>query len=141
MGVEILPAALLVWVAFYARSKGMQETDPWGLALPCHLRVRKWCPRPGRLPDSPHPGFRAVPVVSTYGIGQDSVMERPLTTREIQVLTLLAQGLYNKEIADRLTISIKTVEKHRQKLKAKLGRRETAGLTRCAVGMGLVPAA
>jgi len=53
-----------------------------------------------------------------------------LTDRERDVLQLIAEGLTSKEIGDRLHISSRTVEKHRQNLKAKLELRNTAELTR-----------
>ena len=63
-----------------------------------------------------------------------------LSQREAQVLQLIARGLPNKQIADVLGISIKTVEKHRQQLIDKLDIHDTAGLTRYAVDAGLVAA-
>ncbi len=63
-----------------------------------------------------------------------------LSPREKQVLSLLAQGMPNKEIAYTLKISIKTVEKHRQQLIDKLDIHDTAGLTRYAVEHGFVQA-
>jgi len=59
-----------------------------------------------------------------------------LSPREGQVLKLIADGLPNKQIADALGISIKTVEKHRQQLIDKLDINDTAGLTRYAVERG-----
>lgn len=53
-----------------------------------------------------------------------------LTSREEQVLQLIANGCPNKRIAAELGISIKTVEKHRQQVMNKLGIHHTAGLTR-----------
>jgi len=53
-----------------------------------------------------------------------------LTSREAQVLQLIANGCPNKRIAAELGISIKTVEKHRQQVMNKLGIHHTAGLTR-----------
>lgn len=53
-----------------------------------------------------------------------------LTERERDVLQLIAEGHTSKEIAERLHISPRTVEKHRQNLKAKLEIENTAGLTR-----------
>jgi len=55
----------------------------------------------------------------------DSVTQQPgdpnlLTARESEVANLLLEGLCNKQIADRLSISIKTVEKHRQSAYRKL---------------------
>jgi DNA-binding NarL/FixJ family response regulator len=61
----------------------------------------------------------------------------PLTTRELQVLKLIAKGLHNRQIAARIHRSIKTVEKHRQNLHSKLSTHEVAGLTRHALAMGL----
>ena len=62
----------------------------------------------------------------------------PLTAREQEVLQLVAEGCANKQIAARLGISIKTVEKHRQQLMDKLDIHETAGLTRYAISSGVV---
>jgi DNA-binding NarL/FixJ family response regulator len=58
-----------------------------------------------------------------------------LTLRESQVLQLISDGFPNKQIAVELGISIKTVEKHRQRVMNKLGIHETAGLTRYALGL------
>ena len=56
-----------------------------------------------------------------------------LTSRQIEVLQLIAEGFGNKEIADRLQISVKTVEFHRGRLMAKLGAHNVADLIRYAV--------
>jgi DNA-binding NarL/FixJ family response regulator len=61
-----------------------------------------------------------------------------LTSRETEVLQLVAEGLPNKQIASALDISIKTVEKHRQHLMDKLNIHETAGLTRYAISSGVI---
>ena len=61
-----------------------------------------------------------------------------LTMREAEVLQLVAESYANKQIAGVLSISIKTVEKHRQQLMDKLKIHETAGLTRYAVARGMV---
>jgi DNA-binding NarL/FixJ family response regulator len=63
-----------------------------------------------------------------------------LTSREAEVLRLIAEGYANKQIAAELEISIKTVEKHRQHLMAKLDLHDTAGVTRYAVSAGVVAA-
>jgi len=65
-------------------------------------------------------------------------IKRALTSREIEVLQLIAEGKANKETADELGISIKTVEKHRAHLMAKLDIHHTAGLTRYALEEGVV---
>ncbi len=61
-----------------------------------------------------------------------------LTSRETEVLQLVAEGRANKQVADTLGISIKTVEKHRQHLMDKLNIHETAGLTRYAIAQGII---
>ena len=61
-----------------------------------------------------------------------------LTTREAEVLQLIAEGRANKQIAAELCISIKTVEKHRQQVMNKLGIHDVAGLTRHAIATGMI---
>lgn len=61
-----------------------------------------------------------------------------LTSRQIEILQMIAEGHSNKEIAGLLCISIKTVEKHRQALMDKLDIHEIATLTRYAVFNGFV---
>lgn len=61
-----------------------------------------------------------------------------LTSREIEVLQLVAEGMANKNIADELGISIKTVEKHRHNLRKKLGLNDTASLIRYAITAGII---
>jgi DNA-binding NarL/FixJ family response regulator len=61
-----------------------------------------------------------------------------LTSREAEVLQLVAEGAANKQVAAALGISIKTVEKHRQHLMDKLNIHDTAGLTRYAITAGVI---
>jgi DNA-binding NarL/FixJ family response regulator len=61
-----------------------------------------------------------------------------LTAREREVLQLIAEGEANKRIAAELAISIKTVEKHREHLMRKLDIHDTAGITRYAIGAGII---
>jgi DNA-binding NarL/FixJ family response regulator len=61
-----------------------------------------------------------------------------LTSREMEVLQLIAEGKANKETASELGIGVKTVEKHREHLMAKLDIHDTAGLTRYAISTGIV---
>ena len=62
----------------------------------------------------------------------------PLTRREIEVLRLIAEEYSNPEIADKLFISIRTVDTHRRNLLEKLGVKNTAGLVKYAIKHGLV---
>jgi len=61
-----------------------------------------------------------------------------LTSREAEVLQLIAEGKPNKQIASELSISIKTVEKHRQQVMNKLNIHDIAGLTRYAMTKGII---
>jgi DNA-binding NarL/FixJ family response regulator len=61
-----------------------------------------------------------------------------LTSREMEVLQLIAEGKANKETAAELGIGMKTVEKHRQHLMEKLDIHDTAGLTRYAISAGII---
>ena len=61
-----------------------------------------------------------------------------LTQRERQVLKLVAEGYRNKDIAEYLSISIKTVEKHRSNLMKKLDLHRTSSITAYAIEHGLV---
>jgi DNA-binding NarL/FixJ family response regulator len=61
-----------------------------------------------------------------------------LTSREMEVLQLIAEGKANKETASELGIGLKTVEKHREHLMEKLDIHDTAGLTRYAISAGVI---
>ena len=73
-------------------------------------------------------GARPIPRASPAG-GQ----LKPLSQREVEVLRLLAQGHTNQEAADRLAVSVKTIETHRKRLSDKLGLKSRAELFRFAV--------
>jgi DNA-binding NarL/FixJ family response regulator len=64
----------------------------------------------------------------------------PLTPRELEVVKLIAEGQTNREIASELTISEKTVERHRANILGKLGMRDRVELTRYAIRRGLIEA-
>lgn len=61
-----------------------------------------------------------------------------LSSREVEVLQLIAEGKPNKQIAAELGVSFKTVDKHRQHLMSKLDIHDTAGLTRYAIAEGII---
>lgn len=63
---------------------------------------------------------------------------RVLTPREDEVLKLIAEGFSSKDIAEALFISLKTVERHRSNILAKLGMRDRTQLTRYAIRAGLI---
>ena len=68
--------------------------------------------------------------------GQATSPPEPLTVREREVLKLIAEGISNKEIADLLFISIRTVEHHRANIMRKLNIKQTANLIKYAIRKG-----
>ena len=66
--------------------------------------------------------------------------EHELSIREIEVLILITKGLINKEIADKLHISLTTVISHRKNITEKLGIKSVSGLTVYAVMNGYIEA-
>ena len=68
--------------------------------------------------------------------GQLTLQIEPLTTREREVLKLIAEGTSNKEIADLLFISVRTVENHRANIMRKLNIKSTANLIKYAIRKG-----
>jgi len=71
-------------------------------------------------------------------VHQSTVQKAVLTSREVEVLGCIAEGLTNKETADRLFISPLTVDSHRKNLLAKFGVKNTAALIRLAAEQGLL---
>ena len=96
------------------------------------LQLHRFGHREGHPHDHPHPA--ASP--STSARYADPV----LSSREIEVLVLIIKGLINKEIADKLHISLTTVISHRKNITEKLGIKSVAGLTIYAVMHGYVEA-
>lgn len=68
----------------------------------------------------------------------EEAADGPLTSREEEVLKLVAEGHSSKEIAETLFISAKTVQRHRANLLHKLGLRDRLELTRYAIRAGLI---
>jgi len=68
------------------------------------------------------------------------VSASPLTNREAEIVALIAEGLTSKEIAERLVISVKTVETHRANVMEKLGVKNVPELVRYAIRAGIIQA-
>ena len=87
------------------------------------------------------PNFKRVQARSQKleGTGRDTKkkMDR-LSSREVEVLQLIAEGVPSKSIALELGVSFKTVDKHRQHLMSKLDIHDIAGLTRYAIAEGII---
>jgi two-component system response regulator NreC len=67
-----------------------------------------------------------------------SQKDLPLTKRELEILALVAEGLTNQEIADKLFISPRTVDTHRTNIMAKLDIHDVVKLVRYAIEQGIV---
>ncbi len=87
---------------------------------------------PAEPTDSPDPAD-----VVSFGVSAPSPFPA-LTSRERQIASMLAVGFVNREIADNLDISIKTVDTHRGHILKKLGLRNNVELAREALRVGLV---
>ncbi len=84
------------------------------------------------------PGLNGyTPVIRPGRVGQNRQMAL-LTPRELQVMSMIVAGMPNKQIAQRLCISIHTVRSHRQRLMDKLDVHDTATLTRIALSWGMM---
>ncbi len=75
---------------------------------------------------------------AVFGQDKDPVDKLSLTKREIEVLELLAEGLNNKEIADRLFVSERTIVGHKSNLMAKTNTKNTIGLLAYAIKNKLI---
>ena len=83
-------------------------------------------------PEHAHHGGRNLPPMPQV------LQQKILTDREIEVMSLIAQGFINKEIADRLNIGLSTVITHRKNIMDKLGMKSVSALTIYAVMHGYV---
>ena len=75
-------------------------------------------------------------LIQTSSNGKLTPQSDPLTIREREVLKLIAEGITNKEIANLLFISIRTVEHHRANIMRKLNIKQTANLVKYAIRKG-----
>jgi len=76
-------------------------------------------------------------LIRDYLVRQEAPAD-PLTPRELEVLKLIAEAFTSDRIADELTITRRTVDRHRENILAKLGMRDRVELTRYAIRRGLV---
>jgi len=71
-------------------------------------------------------------------VGNQSRNSSSMSPRETQVLVAITEGLSSKEIANRLGMSLRTVETHRERIMRKLNILNVAGLTQFAIFKGLI---
>lgn len=94
-------------------------------------------PRAGETKDGPVVA-RPAPKSQPPPAAPSLAAAKTLTPREIEIAQLVTEGLSSKEIAVRLDLSVRTVEKHRANIMDKLGVREVASLVRYCVQAGIV---
>jgi DNA-binding CsgD family transcriptional regulator len=70
--------------------------------------------------------------------GSKSIGGQELTPRQREILQLIAEGHSTKDMAQRLAVSVKTIETHRMDIKHRLGIHDVAGLVRYAIRVGLI---
>jgi two-component system response regulator NreC len=77
-------------------------------------------------------------ILSRLESGEEDIDNDVLTAREREVLVLIAEGLMNREIAERLMISVKTVERHRENIMNKLNLHSRTELVKYAIRQGFI---
>jgi DNA-binding CsgD family transcriptional regulator len=80
-----------------------------------------------------------VPAPATFSLNEQRLKDLGITPRELEILELIAQGLSNREIADKLFVSENTVKTHSSRLFDKLSARRRTQAVQIAKGMGLIP--
>lgn len=97
-------------------------------------------PRAGESEAAPVRLTRPAPVEQPPPAAPSLAAAKTLTPREVEIARLVTEGLSSKEIADRLNLSVRTVEKHRANIMEKLGVREVASLVRYCMQAGIARA-
>lgn len=84
---------------------------------------------------------KEVPVPSTlpFALNEERLKDSGITRRELEILELMAQGMSNREIADKLFVSENTVKTHSSRLFDKLGARRRTQAVQLGKEMGLIP--
>jgi two-component system, NarL family, response regulator LiaR len=80
-----------------------------------------------------------VPAGAPFAINEERLRELAITKRELEILGLIAQGLSNREIADKLFVSENTVKTHSSRLLDKLSARRRTQAVQRAKELGLIP--
>ena len=81
----------------------------------------------------------AVPAPATFTLNKEKLAAIGMTRRELEILELIAAGLSNKEIAQRVFVSENTVKTHSSRVFEKLGARRRTQAVQLAQEMGLIP--
>jgi len=80
-----------------------------------------------------------VPVTQPFALNQQRLKDLGITRRELEILELIAQGLSNREIANKLFVSENTVKTHSSRLFDKLSARRRTQAVQIGKEMGLLP--
>jgi DNA-binding CsgD family transcriptional regulator len=80
-----------------------------------------------------------VPATQPFTLNQERLKDLGITRRELEILELIAQGLSNREIADKLFVSENTVKTHSSRLFDKLSARRRTQAVQIGKEMGLIP--
>ena len=67
-----------------------------------------------------------------------NILQKPLSEKEKQVLSLISMGYSNAEIADQMQVSVKTIETYKYRLMEKIGVKKRSGLVKYAIEAGLI---
>jgi len=78
-------------------------------------------------------------MVKKYGMPDETSKKKKLSSRESEILQLIAEGYTSKKISEELHISRNTVQRHREKIMKKTNIHDVAGLTRYAIEKGIIP--
>ena len=81
----------------------------------------------------------AVPTIQPFTLNEERLKDLGITRRELEILELIAQGLSNREIADKLFVSENTVKTHSSRLFDKLSARRRTQAVQIGKEMGLIP--
>jgi len=80
-----------------------------------------------------------VPIMQVFTLNEERLKDLGITRRELEILELIAQGLSNREIADKLFVSENTVKTHSSRLFDKLSARRRTQAVQIGKEMGLIP--
>lgn len=80
-----------------------------------------------------------VPIAQPFAVNENKLRELAITKRELEILELIASGLSNREIAEKLFVSENTVKTHSSRLFDKLGAKRRTQAVQIAKELGLIP--
>jgi two-component system, NarL family, response regulator LiaR len=81
----------------------------------------------------------SVPARTTFAVNHDKINELGITKRELEILALIAQGMSNREIAEKLFVSENTVKTHSSRLLDKLSAKRRTQAVQLGKQFGLIP--